>query len=262
MIPFCVEYYIKSTSSLIKEELKLTGRKRKLINFHRTLYKNNSFEIVFRNNLEIWRAGTMAMVASASVRRTREKRAERRGRREEGKGGLKIAGGGWVGTWGRRDACEEKKGGLRASAPLPSRESGGISGRTGEKHPLWMLEMGLEMERKGRSGKNGLREGKGRGVATRRGCKCPRDVSDRCGSTPLPQTPSLPLRSRLLRDLKTFSGWSADELRPSFSFHPKFPSWICAWKKERKFFFHPFHGFHMANFVEKEKKDFWWGGWR
>lgn len=151
----------------------------------------------------------MAMVASASVRRTRR---GRRGRKEEKEGGggrrrgLKIAGGGLVP--GRRDACEGKKGGLRASAP---HESGGISGRTGEKHPLWMLEMGLEMERKGRSGKNGLREGKGRGVATRRGCKCPRDVSDRCGSTPsLPQTPSpppCPLTTRPKNVLRMESGW-------------------------------------------------------
>lgn len=60
----------------------------------------------------------MAMVASASVRRTREKRAERRGRREEGKGGLKIAGGGWVGT-GKKGRLRGEEGWLARKRPPP-----------------------------------------------------------------------------------------------------------------------------------------------
>lgn len=41
-----------------------------------------------------------------------------------------------------------------ACAQAPPHESGGISGRTGERHPLWMLEMGLEMG-EGEEGKIG-----------------------------------------------------------------------------------------------------------
>lgn len=145
--------------------------------------------------------GTM-VVHRQPPRKTDEEKEGRKGE-EEGKGEVENCG-------GRRDACEGKKGGLRASAPprkwrhkrphgreAPSLDAGDGPGDGGG---------GGREDR----GKNGLREGKGRGVATRRGCKCPRDVSDRCGSTHPPsssQTPSpCPLTTRPKNVLRMESG--------------------------------------------------------
>lgn len=69
-----------------------------------------------------------------------------------------------------------------------------------------------EMEPQAKRRRRGRRGGRDGGVRRGRvgGCKCPRDVSDRCAASRHPPP--------LLRDLKTFSEPAGDELRLSFSF--------------------------------------------
>lgn len=90
-------------------------------------------------------------------------------------------------------AGREGKGSLRKRP----QESGGISGRTGETTPAIVRLVSSRRTSEGK--KERKREAKGGSERRGRvgGCKCPRDVSDRCGSI---QTPPA-----LLRDLKTFS---------------------------------------------------------
>ena len=134
-------------------------------------------------------------VASASVRPATENVARVKRMRNEGRkegGGVEN----WrrvgyaVGTSKRRKR-EREKGWLRASAP---QESGGISVRAGEKHLLDASWAGRWKEREDRGKTASERERDSEGWL-RRGCKCPRDVSDRCGSSQTP--PSLyPLTTR------------------------------------------------------------------
>lgn len=146
--------------------------------------------------VEIWRVDNGRCIGFQDQRRRTSRGWNGRERREE-KG---------VENWWRVGCTVPTEGTReqRMAARKRPQESGGISARTGEKHPLDASWAGRWEEREDRGKTASERERDSEGWL-RRGCKCPRDVSDRCGSTQTPPT-------RLLRDLKTFSsarehGW-------------------------------------------------------
>lgn len=187
-------------------------------------------EIVFRF-LEIWRVDNRCIG-----------RRVRRARRGEGrkKRGLKI------------ERERKRKGGSRLRA---SAESGGISGPRGREAPSgrWRWAWGDGKKGKRDRGKTAFDRERGEGWPHGGDVNAP--VMYRIDAAAAPPPPLLLLLlllpSRLLRDLKTFSGWSADELRPSVLFLSSWISflWICG-----------FENFFSREFLRKRKregKDHW-----